>query len=413
MYHYVKSVVLARTTGAQWQELDISSMMVYDIYNNFAKVFLELSNDYLPNNVFVDFSTMQLQYSSYQGTLDQLLVTNGNNTLETVAALPNSNIKYAKYGDAFQTGYKVDICSMAVSQDTVIPISDKVDLRMTRPNPATDMTLVHNYCLVSVNGFYHLTDTDGTYVFVKDGGTTMAKSKQNQLGILSFLDIGAVTKVPIKDTDITPLDANTPLYTRAYLNVGTDITNKTVLLVMGGYLVFPEDNVFWQNGDQSFALNLSALPLLERYFESNPYIDLSSLGLDISSVNPDTVNVPEFTSDAVIRKYLELSQSFFVVIDTNNIFTNKYAIRKANMPGMFTSFIDPVYPLVVNYGRVAEYWKIQEDGQWSVNVTDNFLRNFVFTYKPIKQLNDVTPNAVPSDTYKMSQGLLLEIGSYK
>lgn len=200
---------------------------------------------------------------------------------------------------------------------------------------------------------------------------------------------------------------------RSYIHVNTSITNKTVLLSLGGYLIFPQAGVFWQSDSQTVALNMSALPMLERLMESAMYLDLSSLGLSINSKNPDIINAAEFFTDAVLKKYFALSQSFLIIVDTPALFTEKFYLNHCNLPGTFTAYQEPKFPLFVNYGKMAEYWKTEEDGFWSVNVQDSFIRNFVFTYRPEGQLRNITPNAVPTRTFKNSNGFLLEIGTYK
>jgi hypothetical protein len=669
MYAFVNSVCLPRTTGGQWVEENLSNILVFDIYNTYTQVYLVLSNIHLTENINVDFNVLKPEYSSFSGTLNDLLILIGNNTLPSVPTLPNSSIRYAKYGDAFGSNYSVDITKIGVPQGNSLTNLEKTDLVLNKTVPKTDMELLHTHCLISVNGYFHMTDTDTTYAYVKDGAKSLFKSNKNALGILSFLDIGKLTKVPITEdhiykqagnsnltsnpvnnrasilipfyvypfdstindwvpevyqlldvltintdlefniiinpnngpgvsadinytnfiaklkttgakllgyvptgygADITqtkidsintntsywkilypgmngiffdevgtdvamldfytsvtsyarndgfiklignpgtlidnvffnifdfivtyentnyPLDTyytsttnynkqvclvygkaldsnevgtllvknamlyvtdsttpwstlptyfsdlitviknynsfagiinTTPSYTstsnlkaRTYFKLDANITNKTVLLVIGGYLIFPEPNIFWQTGDNSFALNVGMLPMVERYFESNIYLDLSELGLSSEASQPDIINVDELLSDEVLTKWFTMSQSFFVIVDTPNLFTNKIFLKTANMPGMFTSYQEPTYPLMVNYGKVAEYWKVEEDDFWSVNVQDSYFRNFVISTAPLSTLVAATPKLIPSNTYNNSKGYLLEIGSYR
>ena len=183
------------------------------------------------------------------------------------------------------------------------------------------------------------------------------------------------------------------------------------MLVLGGYLLFVDNKSFFQINDDTFALNFNEMPLLERYFESNPYLNLKHLGLPESSDNISLVNVQEFFSDEVLTKYLTLSQTFFVVLDSPSIFTNKIYLRPSNLPGMFTAYKEPKYPFFVNNGRIAEYWKIFEDGHWTVNVQDSYLKNNVFSSKPESELVNVSDNNIPLRPYYNSRGFLLEIGS--
>lgn len=413
MYSYQSALVLARTIGAQWREADLSHILVYDIFNRFSQVYLTLTNPVLTAPVFVDMNQLRQRYSSYDGLLTQLLIDIGNETLPTVDTLPDATIRYAKYSDAFYSGYKVDTTKIGIGSPENLPQIDRVDLKITRPGTDTDVSLLHKHCLVSVNGFYHRTDSEGVNTYVFDGRRSLEKCRENQVGILSFLDIGQIKQVQIQPEHIYAQDGTSDLKTRTYFWVDEDLTNKTVVLILGGYLILPEEGVFWQTSEQTFAINFHSMPLIERLFESSIYLDLSELELDINPEIPDLINVQEFLSDATLRKYMTMSQSFLAIIDTPNLFSNRLHLRECNMPGMFTSFLDPTYPLVVNYGKVAEYWKVKEDGYWAVNVRDSFLRNFVFTSRPEAQLQTASLANIPNKEFKHSRGFLLQIGAYK
>lgn len=413
MYKYVEALTLERSANAQWKIVDLESTPVKQIFSVYVKVYLTLTTIYLDEPVFVDMDTLRGEFSNFSGTLEDLFTVLGTRALLTVPALPNTDIKYVKYCDAIRAEYKVQITKVGVANTLGLPRSDLVDLKLTRPNFETDMALLHTHCLVSVNGYIHRTDSDGQNAFVYEGAKSLGRSNHSHIGIHSFLDIGAIKKVPIDPANIYGQTVGDPsLKTRAYLQLNEDLTGKSVFLVLGGYMIFPQDNVFWQSGDNIFALNVGMLPLLERYYESSMYLDLSALQLSEHSENPDIVNVEEFFSDDVLKRYMTLSQSFFVIVDTPHLFVGKLALRDCNLPGMFTAYHDPEYPMIVNYGKLAEYWKVKEDGQWSVSVQDSFMRNFVFTTRPIAELNNVTSNGIPNQTFKNSQGHLLQIGAY-
>lgn len=414
MYSYVDSVVLSRSTGSQWEHLDISNYVVFDIYNKFSKVYLILSNPVLSGNIYVDFDTLKLEFSGYAGTLIQLLADIADRTLTTVPSLPTTTIKHAKYSDAFRSEYKVDITVIGQAVPDNYPDLDKHDLVITRPKYKTDMRLIHDYCLVSVNGFFHMTDTDGTKAYVHEGADTMRKGRANQMGILSFLDIGKLTKVKLDKANIYPQDPTSTLKEKIYFDITQNVTDKAVILVLGGYLVFPEPNVFWQRGDKSFALNLNNLPYVERLYESNRAMDLDGLdGLEIETAtsDPDILDFTKVWSDDTIKNYLTLSQSFLVIIDTKHLITQKHHLRHSNLPGMFTSYTDPVYPLIVNYGKMVEYWKTLEDGHWSVTVEDSFYKDYIISQQPTDTV--VYNNfKVPNGNLTHSRGFLLDIMGY-
>ena len=95
-----------------------------------------------------------------------------------------------------------------------------------------------------------------------------------------------------------------------------------------------------------------------------------------------------------------------------NLFSNKIPIRQMQSPGIFTSYQDPVYPLIVGHGQLAEYWKVKEDGVWSVTVVDSFYRNYIHTLQNRALLENITDQMTFYQPYHYSQGVLLELGAY-
>lgn len=412
MYQFRNAVCLSRSIGSQWRDINLSTILVYDIYASYSKVYLVLFNTVLNRDVYVDMDTMRLEFSSYNDTLANLLIQLADRALATVQTLPNQAIKYVKYGDIFQAEYKVKLTRAGLSLPDNYPDSEKHDLEITRPKYITDLSLIHSHCLVSVNGHYHMTDSDGERAFVLNGAVTMRKGGNNQMGLLSFLDIGAIKKVKLKKENIVGQSPTSPLKEKIFFSVDEDLENKSYILVLGGYLVLPTQGVFWRNGQSSFALDLNQLPYAERIFESGLNLDLSGLGLTSQEINPNLVNVEELLSDSVIRNYMTLSQSFLVVVSTTNMVSNKIFLRHSSSPGMFTSYIDPVYPLLVGNGKVAEYWKVQEDGFWSVNVQDSYWRNYIISQQPIRSIVNANDHLVSSQPFKRGRGYMLELGCW-
>jgi hypothetical protein len=226
------------------------------------------------------------------------------------------------------------------------------------------------------------------------------------------LDIGKLTKIKIKPEDITS-EENTELRDKLFFSVDYDFTDQSYFLVLGGYLVFPDAEIFHRTGDHVFTLNMRKICYLERLYESLRYINLSSLNLAEFSQNSEIIYAEEAWSDAVIKRYFTLSQSFLVAVDCPLLTVTKRYIRKSPWPGAFTTYKDPQYPLIIGYGKLGEYWKVHEDGYWACNVVDSYYRNYVFSETQTSQLNSITPNMIPSKPYFHGRGYLLEIGGYK
>ena len=414
MYKLESAVALGRSTGAQWESVEIGEVLVYSLYDTYYKIYLTISSTFTEELFYVDMDSLKDTYRTYAKTLNELLNDLNGTTLETVSELPNTTVKYARYMNAMQAGYKINHCKIGYNYPSNYSKSDLPDLVLTRPEYTTDMTLLNKYCLLTVNGYIHRSATDGTKAYVIDGGSTSMKHNDNHLGIYSFLDIGAKEEIRITEDMISGVDELTPLKKRMYINIPGDLTGKYVFLVIGGYLVLPQADVLWPVNDNLYAVNPSMLPLAERYMESKDSLDLSSLGVTIPSYSENAVSLPEFLSDDVLKKYFTLSQSFAVVLDATNIFIDSKYIKHSNLPGMFTTWEDPVYPLCAGHGRLLEYWKNRsEHGEvWSVTTNDAFYRNYVFSYKPKIHSDVITDHKTPNLPYYNDRGRLLVIGSY-
>lgn len=413
MYSLNTATCLSRSIGSQWKEQNISAIPVYQLYQNFIKVYMTVHNSITNVDVFVDLDTLKTVYGNYQNTLPQLLAELGNQTLVTVPALPTTQVSFAKYSDAVRANYQIELCKIGTVLPDNYPDLEKLDLKITRPAYTTVMQQIHDYCLVSVNGYFHMTDADTHGAYVYQGAVSMRKCRNNHMGILSFQAMGKLEKIALDPLSIQPAVQDGLLKDKLTFTVTNNLEDKSYILILGGYMVFPQENVFWLSDDQSFTLNLTQLPYIERIFESNKYLDLTSLELTVPPNNPHAYDVDELLSDAVIRRYLTLSQSYLVTVDIPHLLTNKIHLRHSDAPGMFTAYQEPVYPLIVTYGKIGEYWKTHEDQFWSVTLQDSHLRNYIISQQPIKPHAEVTDHLSPMLPFYHGRGFLLELSGYR
>ena len=371
MYTVVKSYGIAKEQNSRWQELNLGSTPVYQIFELYRSVYLELTAAFLTENIYVDIESFRVKYHSFQGTLTDLFTDNGNETLQTIDEIPVLSTKRAYFSDAVYSGYKVQISQNVSTTDNAV-----LDLKVTRDK--TEILDIYKHCIFSVNGFWHMTDMDPDNVYILSGGNTMLKSRDNHLGVWSWSNVGEIEYKKITPSMIFAQNNDAQLNDRAYIDTGIDTTNKTVLLFAGGYLVKPEPGVFFPIGNNIFCFNIGRIPMLRRYYESRQYIDFSDLGLDESTINDSLVDSSTFYSNENIKKYLSLPQSFLVIIDKPNVYFEDHPVRTAPMPGMLLSYYEPVFPLMLGAGRSPSYWKRHENGQWAINIADSYRQNKAF-----------------------------------
>ena len=417
-YTFVSALVLPKIAGSQWKPYDVSNTIVSTLFSNYKGVILKLSIETVDGEgapitdvFYADLEQLRTDYAMYENTLAVLLISIGNRTLDRLSEIP-SEMKYIVYNDAVRGGYSYRLCKRGFIYPSDYPKDDFMDLELHRVEYPTDLRLLHTHCLVSVNGLFHMTDTDGDKAYIVDGGKSIRKKAVGHVGITSFYDIGKLSKVKILPDQIYAPDSQ-PLKEQVGFTINESTEGKSFFLILGGYLVLPQEGVFWKNGDNSFRLNMERLPYLERLLESQNFMSLEDLKLTESVLNETNLNVDEIWSDDVLKRYFSLSQSYLVIADTDNLFWNKIMLRQALMPGMFSAYQDPTYPLIMGHGRLAEYWKVFEDTQWAVTVVDSWYRNYIFNRSQPEDLKNITSQLAMDRPFFYSQGELLEIGSTK
>lgn len=378
------------------------------LFSKYSRIIATLSNPYLTQPVALDLETIRAAVGGSDSSFNNFLVDNGNKTLLTMDHVPTITPRFAKYADAFHAGYKIAPIHPLAAPDAQLPLSEKTWLHLTRPD--TDYELFHRSCLVSVNGYYHLTDASTAGIYVEDGMRSAFISRQNQIGLYSFRELGTITQYPITADMVYKQNTRQAYLNRAYVDLQVDLTDKTVMLVLGGYLHVLDNKTFYRVSATAFAIDFGNLPFLERFYESRDYLDLSSLPLETTTRNPSQISVSNFFSDENILAYLTLSQSFFVVLDAPDIFVNQLPVKTSMLPDMFVSYQKPEYPLIVGYGKTANYWTTYEDGQYALACHDTRRANRLFETVDVKKQHSVSDAKLPLHPYTSSAAYLLEVG---
>lgn len=363
MYILVRSRYRENKRSGRWKETDLANEQIGSLAANYGSIFLyiEYPGPGVPILKALNWANVENLLNNYSPTLtvQQWLTDIGNKTLPFEAELPNEKIRTVKYAQAWHCGYNIQARARlgTVNHDT--SIFYKEDLILTHPN--FEPEFIRDNSLITVNGYFHLTDWTKDGVRIIDGNTTVARCNDNQIGMYSFEQIGKLAFHRITDEMITAQTDTTPLWDAVYLTLpdDVDLENKTVLLVTGGYLNVLSD-VYTRCADRTWRLSFGNMMFLNRYLQSSVDLDMSSLGLTVSKDDPSLFNVQELKHDSVVRAYLTLSQSFFVIVDSPSLFQSFEPVQYLNLPGRFTNGEGTQYPLTGAYGRMLDYHVIEE-----------------------------------------------------
>jgi hypothetical protein len=417
-YIYVDSLAVPKGVNGMWSSPFLSDKSVDSLFRDYSIVYLKLKETTTDEEGYVNIEFFD-DKRSYSGTLAAMLDANGENTIPLTPDLNiEARVREATYFDAIRHNFHVKLGIIGVPDAESYPRSEQKDLLVKKSVPGTHLKMLHTHGIPLVNGYLHRTDysPDENTVYVLGGGSTNTISNMNTIGFIDFRKVGRVEKIAITDDMISNL-ADKPLFRAASLNLEGkvhDLDKKTILLSVGGYLFYPKNDVFYRVDEDSWILSLSNTPYIERLIESSKNLDLTSLGMtDLSLFGKHSVNSEEVTSDEFIRKYLKLSQSFIIAVGVNRMAFEKQYVRGANMPGIFTTPVEPTYPLMVGYGKFVCYWKEdKEDNIWQVTVDDSFYRRYILSEDKLKVPRVYTDQEAPFRNNYFSNGYMLKIMGY-
>lgn len=415
MYQCERIIAKARGANEGWGEVDKDATALKTLLNDYSKVWVVLSHTLTLRWMSLDLSTA----GSFLGGIDetttvqQWLATLGDLALPTVEGVPTVNKKLVKYNDATLAGYKAYRHNLSLPLDAEVTDAAKTDVRLYRDK--TDYALLHSSCLFSFNGLFHIADRNADGVYLKDAGKSLNISGENHIGLVSFREIGALTSVPISPEMIYTPVPNGRLKDMAYIDVGVDIGDKIVLLVIGGYLHML-DSLYQKVGTRSIKIDMANLPMFKRYLQSRTLIDMTPLEKLWSRanqpLNPTYVPLQELEKDETIRTYLSLSQSFVVLVDTDNLYVKKHKVERSGLVGRYRTRQKPSFPFQTEMGRMPEYIALPDTGpQWTLCIQDNYQTTYRHETADWLLQEAVDGSAITVDGRYFSQGHLIEIGS--
>jgi hypothetical protein len=162
-------------------------------------------------------------------------------------------------------------------------------------------------------------------------------------------------------------------------------------------------------GEDIFCLETQSLPLIDRFYESEKLIDMSSLGLERNGKNKVQISRAQLTSDEVLTKWMTLSQSFLVLINNDVVNIEREQIETGSSWGMYVSPTEPKYPLLSNYGSFFTYTKAVDDGKWTLTVGANTVNNLLVN--TAEDFNSPFPadNRIPHNREETSRAHFLRI----
>lgn len=407
MYTLVSAFVKERN----WLAKDLSQLSISQITSQYEEAYLRVSSPYWPVDRTMLFSEITKNYLNTNHTLAQLFASMGNTTLPSTNGIASISTGRVKYADAYWAGYSVR--GALEHGNGVKPVKPSEAKTIVLSKPGVNGFIFHKNCLVSVNGLLHRTDADNDRVYIVDGGISTYHANRNEIGIINFRSIGALTQVPITEDMLFKTHPSQPYANQIFLKAPVDTKDKTVALVFGGYLHLLDNLTFFRVGENSFCIDTQSIPLVERFIESRALIDLSSLDISFAGKHQAQFSKEELFSDQTLAQWLLLSQSFLLVIDSPAINVERETLPPTNLAKEYFTNKDNRLPLVIGYGLLAPYWKYEDDNIFSISVGDKIRPNYLFRTTPPANVPNPADNCEPYNPRSYSIAQFLDITSEK
>jgi hypothetical protein len=410
MYQYISALAKAKSKRARWEEVDLRHMLLSDILMNYSDAIITTSNTFLTGDRYVRLSDILAAGIRTDQTLEQWFIAHGEKPLNDTTAPWEIVSSAITYRDAWRSGFKIDYVGNGVHPSTPLPLGDRVNLLLTKTG--IDYQEAYENLLVTVNGLLHLTDFDGNGLHVYDGGKSIQYANLNNVGLINFSHVGQLQQIPINVSMLSKSPQQLAGYAEGvYIATGVDMTGKTPMLVLGGYLHVCDDVYQVVNPELGIIkVFTKKINLMHRIFESRKLISLATLNLPTHAINAGLIQNSDLFSDSVIESYFDLPQSFIVLVDTPSMYVNKHRIDCANLDGIYYTAKDPIYPLQLRTGILPEFWVRKEEELYVLSVTDGKSRNYMFETVDWRSEPSVDEALVPDDQFEHAKAFLLEIG---
>lgn len=365
--------VVRSKTNQTWLLVNVLDMKCSDLYANYRNIEIAVADAFAhPYTLNLYDYESELRYSTQ--TFRAWFTAQGTRSFTLKAEYPVLNTGSAKYLPlAFTEGGTYQLAKRGYHPSHVVALEDYDDVIVTHPKVTPKY--LHERALWSVGGYFLPTTYHDYGLRIQGAGDIIRKATDLTAGCLNFEKLGKITQIPLTTQMVYKVDDTTSYYNRLIINTGKDLKNKTVGIVLGGYLHLL-DGFVRVVGDQTIMISLRNLRLAERVLTSRKHLDLSFMECDdveISAV------VSKMRSDAAVLKYVTSPYSFVVIFDNPNMYQVETPIDRNAFQGNYLMSDNHELGLLVDqHGRNLEYWPHWEAGIWSLETRHSHLPFYAF-----------------------------------
>lgn len=338
---------------ALWEKIPLGET-IENLYKKYSSIRLEMTNKYSKEKgvVLLDEYFPSMDRSK---TIEEWLTSIGETRLNYTNLKVNLGRKGLIYQEVLSNHFKViPVAKGKLSDDDLSRKFNYDDLFITKEG--VDPIDLQKHVLFTVNGFLHQTDANSKGLWVTDGYKTIRRRKKHCIGAISFENLGSVKQIDIKEDMLSKLNEKVGYYSECVIDIGEDVSNKTVMLVLGGYLHVLDFDVFTLISSSAIKVKFKNIPLLERVHASADDLDMADVFFH-KTYGDRNVILRDIYSDDFIVDYLKHSTSFIVLLDNPEIFKEITYPQQRNIPNNYLTDTKPYRQLRYIYS--CPQWRLQ------------------------------------------------------
>lgn len=347
----------------RWIEVDISDKPLKDLFALYRKVEVPVF-DFFGKALTLYIHDYEHELMNRDYTLSSWFERIDDRHLNLTDGHPKLTFSYVNYVPVNYHTSTVKPAKAGYHPSQQVALEDYDDLIIDIEG--YDPNYVAKHCLFSVNGFVFPSKYQNYGVRVLHAADAVRDSTNMEAGFLNFEKVGAIKQVPITKNMITKVDDSKTWFDRITIDTTEYVGNKTVGIVLGGYLHLL-DGLVKVIGPNTLSMSMRNYNLRERVINSMKELDLEFMGLD--QVN-NSVPLNEFLNEQNVIDYLTSKYSFLVLIDNCEMSVDYEGVSKSAMLGTYIITKDNrLGRLVDHIGKGLDYWPNYECGQWALKTT--------------------------------------------
>lgn len=399
-YEVISAIGKVLDSQAKWEEVDLKTHPLNRIYARYSTVRATLRNRYTKKEGVVlidDFESLVEEGKTFVEYLEGI----GDKAIKLEKGTTQINKKGLLYREALSNRFKVVPVIKGREPDGDLSLKyDYSDLFITKEG--VDPIDMYKHTLVSVNGYIHPTDANSKGLWVESGYNTIRKRKKQCIGIYSFENLGSLEQIPIKESMLSKLNNEVDYYDELVIDIGQDCSEKTIILILGGFMHVMDYDVFSRISDTAIKVKLKNTPFMER-------IHLSSQDLDISPTLYDkrygetNLHFGDICSDEFIKQYLALPYSFIVLLDNPEVYREITYPQQRGIPNNYLTDKKPTLPMMTRLGKLEEYVSVRDGDKYVLETADCQYRPVVYNtrYSTLEKSSYYTDAAVPGNRFRI------------